>query len=1054
MAIAFLLAGVLAPAAAALQRAGETQYSWQRPHAQVLPRGDLDWRPEPFEFRSAGEVRYIDFANGDDAGPGTKAHPWKHHPWDGNATGAAAAGDGLGTYVFKGGVTYRGALSGKAEGRVDRPVRLTRDPNWGEGPAVIAGSAALTGGWQKAGPEQAPEGMPEPGKVWYRDLKQTPRPWTMWMVEGDAVTRLPLARTPNWREPEGDDMHAEWWAWQSGRAGITDQVIAGREEMNYGTDPEHLTLPAEAYEQAFLYTEWGPVMGTPTARPVLEFDEKTHTVYFEGFWGGRGQKIFGGNRYFLENSPYFLDHGGEWWYADEGRFKGRLYVRLPGDRNPNRAHLEVGRRKVLIEIAGGSRHLEISGLDFRFTNVGKPSGAFSPEIYVSCVRLLGGGEHIRVANNGFKRVNMAVRMTATGPGERLSGVLVTDNDIAYTDHGGVRIRAERQRGSKVFTAGVLGEVKVLRNRMYRVGRRPARPRHGMALAVSYAEFLEVAGNILRRCYGAGIFLHGGKGGGNLVGDVPVNRTLVHHNKVVDALLNTNDWGEIETWQGGPFYVYNNLAGNPVGYWHWARRRFAFAYYLDGSFKNYLFNNIAWGNSSDPDDPHGNTSGMQEIIGFQNAWFNNTVFRFVTASRRQAPMAGRNYYLGNLFQNIGSAYFYHSQAKQETAEANAADAARAGPDYLPYEYHSLAYAGNVVQGSPDYFGKFEHTGEEYETLEAFGRALEERGALRAGVGAAAQEKPLPSAARRDFRPGPGGAVEDRGVKFFVPWGLYATVGEWNFYLNEDRPGRIRDEHWYMTSEHRNRSMFRFIPRFNLEAKNVEAEDYAAGELEDWVAGALTFNGQDQYCVLSHKQATGDYSYSGGDKQRQLTGSYPGGKRKTVDMSTNNFLLEVYLKTRGGGPLVSKVSDRGYLLSVEGGRPVLRLLYDGGTVFRVGDSAIDDGEWHHLIGEVDRSAENGITLYIDGEPANGRFGGSMPAEDASLSNSADFYVGRGPEGAHFAGGLDFLRVCRGTLADARTTIEELYEWQFNGPFLRDFAGREPVGRRDAGAIEAAE
>jgi hypothetical protein len=41
-----------------------------------------------------------------------------------------------------------------------------------------------------------------------------------------------------------------------------------------------------------------------------------------------------------------------------------------------------------------------------------------------------------------------------------------------------------------------------------------------------------------------------------------------------------------------------------------------------------------------------------------------------------------------------------------------------------------------------------------------------------------------------------------------------------------------------------------------------------------------------------------------------------------------------------------------------------------------------------------------------------------------------------------------------AVARTTIEELYAWQFDGPFLRDFTGRKPVGeRRDAGAIEAA-
>ncbi|MFO7959247.1 MAG: hypothetical protein R6X33_19355 [Candidatus Brocadiia bacterium] len=30
---------------------------------------------------------------------------------------------------------------------------------------------------------------------------------------------------------------------------------------------------------------------------------------------------------------------------------------------------------------------------------------------------------------------------------------------------------------------------------------------------------------------------------------------------------------------------------------------------------------------------------------------------------------------------------------------------------------------------------------------------------------------------DFRPKPDSAVGDRGVRFFVPWGLGGVVGEW-------------------------------------------------------------------------------------------------------------------------------------------------------------------------------------------------------------------------------------------------------------------------------------
>ena len=49
------------------------------------------------------------------------------------------------------------------------------------------------------------------------------------------------------------------------------------------------------------------------------------------------------------------------------------------------------------------------------------------------------------------------------------------------------------------------------------------------------------------------------------------------------------------------------------------------------------------------------------------------------------------------------------------------------------------------------------------------------------------------------------------------------------------------------------------------------------------------------------------------------------------------------------------------------------------------------------------------------------------------------------------MEFLRISHGTLSDAQTSIEELYAWQFNGPFLRDFSGHETIGKRDAGAIE---
>ena len=96
-----LLAGVIAiHSGGNLASAGE--YSWQKPHAKVLPNGNLEWAPKPFVFEKGDSVRYIDFEAGNDAKDGkTQKNAWKHHPWDAAAAGAAKDCKGIHTYVLR-----------------------------------------------------------------------------------------------------------------------------------------------------------------------------------------------------------------------------------------------------------------------------------------------------------------------------------------------------------------------------------------------------------------------------------------------------------------------------------------------------------------------------------------------------------------------------------------------------------------------------------------------------------------------------------------------------------------------------------------------------------------------------------------------------------------------------------------------------------------------------------------------------------------------------------------------------------------------------------------
>ena len=223
------------------------RWSWREPQAKVLPTGDLEWTPQAFEFKAGESVRYIDFESGNDANDGrSKQSPWKHHPWDPNAGGKAAACKGVQTYVFKQGVIYRGEMNANESGTADAPIILTRDPSWGEGPAVICGSEAVTG-WKKGADNNL---IPEPEKVWHVDLDWAPR--NVWMIGKDgAVTRIALARTPNWKVSDPDDVKSEWWEWNNPDKPFDNYVTTpGGRKLNLGIDTKHLTQPASYYKGA------------------------------------------------------------------------------------------------------------------------------------------------------------------------------------------------------------------------------------------------------------------------------------------------------------------------------------------------------------------------------------------------------------------------------------------------------------------------------------------------------------------------------------------------------------------------------------------------------------------------------------------------------------------------------------------------------------------------------------------------------------------------------------------------------------------------------------
>ena len=717
---------------------------------------------------------------------------------------------------------------------------------------MIVGSERVSG-WRRG----AHSKMPQPDKVWHADLDFAPR--NVWMVRGDGkVVRIPLARTPNWQISDPDDIKSEWFQFNNPNPrdvwGVRDKIDNTEYPMGY--DTVNLTNDADYYKDAVIRCEYGWVMGTPYPSHVIRFDPVKHSLTFGGQWGGgAGAYHYPRHvRYYLEDKPQYLDDGrsGEFWFDKHGN-GGRLYIRLPGDADPNATHIEVAKRCNLIDI-DGMNHVHISGLAMRFTNVWFDLTALpGKNVDVACVRLLGSGKDLLVANCKFEHVHMAVRVRAEGDHDIIDGVVIRDNLIQHADHSAISLE-EGGVWAQETEAGRLLDVKVLRNRLHDIGQRTTRYGQGHAIEVACAVTTEVAGNVLDRIYGSGIQVWGGKQQSSRT-DRPLTRILVHHNKVVDSLLFNCDWGGIETWQGGPTYVFDNISGNPGGYLLWSylihgnggkkpdAARFGHAYYMDGGYKQYYFNNIAWGKSKGPFDRLGNTAAFQEISGYAAWIFNNTVYNFVNGSRRQVPNPGRNKYMGNIWEGIGYMVFRHADPRDLPADLNAADAKK---DPSDYDHRSNAYVSNVFYDVPKMFAVFEPSGRWYAAVEDFRRGLAMRGSI-GDVGEMAARPPLRDAVKHDFRPTE--AAYGKGVRVFVPWGLYATVAEWDFYHAGNDPTLLLDDHFHMAPYYLGRETYYKNPMYHLRTVNVKEEDFVQGPLEDWTRGALKLNGKDQYAVLA-------------------------------------------------------------------------------------------------------------------------------------------------------------------------------------------------------------
>ncbi len=1071
--------------------AQENPYPWQQPQAQVVETGDLKWAPRPFEYEAGEVVRYIDYENGDDSADGqSTSTAWKHHPWDSRAQGQAKAFSGIATYVFKGGVHYRftaeagdPAWTAEESGEEGNPIRLTSSPDWGDGEAVIAGSQPITGSWQKATADDVPARMDVSEQtVWFLDLEAPDHPGGRGKMEvvlfevqpSGEINNLYLASDVGW-EPQNPNFALHHWnTWDEYRqmgkrgGGYQDDALKG-------FDPDY-------FEGGTVWSQYAWVIANPTPddKPIGKGDydpDKGTLRYKDG-----KEPVNPGTRYLVENLPQFLDQPGEYYYDTAA---GRLFVRMPEDRDPNQSRIEMSTALEILRVSGQSC-IEISGLTFRYN--GRRKGRFFEDSHV----IVGEGniKALTVENCKFEFIANDCIKVSNKANEQMGHIRIADCDFYWINGGTcVEVTANTTKDVEVPKDGYPGRidfVEILRNRARNIGlyrHDDHRWSNVQALNCDFATRLHMAGNIVDSTWGSGLVAQGGMGGKGTRGfDFPLSRFLIHHNKTENNALAVNDYGGMSLWQHGVIYAYNNIVGNSVGYWpggffNRGGGGLSYPIYLDGGFKIYVFNNITWAHPFDKETPYSsNTPAFFNVFGFMNPFVNNTVYG--NGEGLGGTSGNRNDYLGNLFADINKTFIDVNHGGNPSLIGGDDDASTGidGATTLAYGhnlFHGKAKAGVIASKKR---GATKDV--EAKDLQTLQEQMEAYPMRYAHLGQATDSFPLekglsgdqakPTAGDLDFRPKSGSPAIDAGVRYFVPWALFGVVGEWDFNANHANPQMVLDYHYYPTIAHFNRSMYHLVPAYELELNATSLEDYIASTSESWNAGALVFDGSRFGKVpdagmksdivlpikeLNPKALDGRQPFAPWET-RDNAYVLPAQHRTTLDMAANNLLMEAILKVEPGttNAVIAGKHDgeTGYRLLIdEQGRVVFQVSAAGQHGSVASSMPINSGEWGHVIAEVDR-ATGKMRLYLNGKPNAEADSGLDPS--AGLSNSADFLVGTDAEkGAFFQGALDFLRVSRGTLADAKTDIEELYAWQFNGPAKYDFAGKAPVDQRDIGALE---
>ncbi|HEC84123.1 MAG: hypothetical protein DRR08_19160 [Candidatus Parabeggiatoa sp. nov. 2] len=444
---------------------------------------------------------------------------------------------------------------------------------------------------------------------------------------GNVVSRLSLAREPDWQVQTAWKSHEFWWVADGGATVAECDPPSDKKPFSCDQDSRSLTQLIDQHDDtAPIGIELGNLatldnlsgatlvaIDTVQGDYVFRRNITAHDVsagqitvdrHVEHGSGSNNQGLGWGSKYYVENHPALLDNPGEYWFD---LATGRLYL---WPLSPDLQNVEISRRANGWDLTGLS-YQTLNGLALEFFN-DKAISLQNNSMQSSYGNQLH-NLRVRYANQGLFAEQV---LTAVSSADAvIQGLVLENSEIGYMDSEGIYLGSEwdNEADPALFIRAPITNTLIKNNHLHHFNFRSEK-QESAGVEFRFADNLRFEENYVHHVAQHGVRLtesviQSDKGFGFAPSEIKTGNILLKNNLIEHSCQLAGDCGGLTFWGTPPQrHVFRNVLvmGNTFRYnygWsdvakqrgRWKNGYFGFGVYLNDASGIHAYRNLAYNN---------------------------------------------------------------------------------------------------------------------------------------------------------------------------------------------------------------------------------------------------------------------------------------------------------------------------------------------------------------------------------------------------------------------------------------------------------------------------